>query len=57
MPGRRDIASDQYMFASPIRVNSASQPSAAKAWASMSDTLSFDIVSVSSLGSVRAARA
>ena len=39
MPGRRDIASVQYMLASPIRVNSTSQPSAAKASASTSDSL------------------
>jgi len=32
------IAADQYMFASPIRVNSMSVPSAAKAWARMSQT-------------------
>jgi hypothetical protein len=48
MPGRRDIASHQYMLASPIRVNSASTPSAWNASASMSETFDFDIVSVPS---------
>ena len=32
------IAADQYMLASPIRVNSVSTPSAAKACARMSET-------------------
>ena len=44
MPGSFDIATDQYMLASPIRVNSTSTPSAAKARASMSDTCSLLIL-------------
>ena len=43
MPGSCDTATDQYMLASPIRVNSTSLP-AAKACASMSDTGSLLIV-------------
>ncbi len=43
------MAVDQYMFASPIKVNSVSTPSAAKARASMSEAFSLLIVSYSPL--------
>ena len=56
MPGSRDMASDQYMLASPIKVNSTLQPSAAKAFASMSETFSVDIVSEAFAGQLPLAR-